>query len=182
MFWNKRQAFLLEYSGKIILIALAIGIGIRLFLLSSYSIKTSAMQPALMAGEFVLGRKAFTPERGDIVILPCPESELNSCVKRIVGLGGDRIETIDGQLKINAKEPSVWNPSISPDMPEEMAPTVVPPEHVFLLNDERRDRHDSRKWGAIPVSRLDAKATMIWMSVDWSKNRLNWGRLLQRID
>src|SRR5262249_30133734 len=48
------------------------------------------------------GRKfAFDPERGDVVVLRSPKD--GDYIKRIVGLPGDRIQMINGELHINEK-------------------------------------------------------------------------------
>jgi type IV secretory pathway protease TraF len=67
-------------------------------------------------------------------------------------------------------------------MPSEMAPVVVPPDQVFLLNDHRSDLSDSRQWGPISKFQMEAKAWRIWLSIDWEKNRLRWRRLFGHVD
>jgi signal peptidase I len=200
MFWNKQQSFLLEYSFKVLLFTLALALMVRLVFVSSFAIQTNSMSPTLKSGDFLLALKTFTPRRGDVVLLPCQDNELNTCVKRVVAIGGDRVEISKQRLSVNAI-PAVyekaeagdgvltekwgdrsWSIEISSETPEEMAPAVVPPNQVFLLNDQRSDGSDSRQWGPIPLARLEARAWLIWLSIDWSKNSVNWYRMRPSID
>jgi signal peptidase I len=48
----------------------------------------------------ILGR---APERGDIVVFRLPRDPSQTYVKRVIGLPGDRIQMIQGQLYINGK-------------------------------------------------------------------------------
>lgn len=201
MFSSRRRNFLFAYSAKVLLFVLALSLLVRFLFVSAFSIQTEAMSPTLEAGDFILAWKTFDPQRGDIVIFNCPDSG-NACIKRVVGLPGDRVEIRKQRLIVNAhvaeyeKKPSEgadvdliehwqdnsWTISVDSSMPSEMEPVVVPPEHFFLLNDHRNDVSDSRQWGPISKYQMEAKAWRIWMSIDWAKNHLNWRRLFRRID
>jgi len=201
MFSNRRQSFLFAYSTKVLLVVLTMALLIRALFVSAFVIQTEAMIPTLEAGDFILAWKTFDPHRGDIVILNCPDNG-NSCIKRVVGLPGDRVEIHKQRLIVNAHpaeyekmasdgadvnlierwQDNSWLISIDSGMPSEMAPVVVPPDQLFLLNDHRSDLSDSRQWGPVSKFQLEAKAWRIWLSIDWTKNRLNWRRLLGHID
>ena len=55
------------------------------------------------------------PERGDVVILTPPNAR-SDYIKRVIGLPGDRLEMVDGQIYINGK----------PVLRQEVAPTMIP--------------------------------------------------------
>jgi len=113
-----------------LLLAVAIALGIRAFVVEPFRIPSGSMLPTLLIGDhlfvnkFVYGPKVpFSeyrlpglrePERGDVVvfrvarnnaeILPAdrhPELPQDDFVKRIVGLPGDRIEVRGGRVYVN---------------------------------------------------------------------------------
>ena len=51
---------------------------------------------------------------------------------------------------------------------------VVPPDHVFVMGDNRDNSNDSRAWGSVPVDAIKGKALFIWLSYrNWDP--LDWG-------
>lgn len=130
-------------------------------------------------------------QRGDIVVFHHPDPPL--LVKRVVGTPGDRIRIEDGRVTVNgvvqnepyaAFEPAAANPfrdnfpatvytdpNINPDWWRQMqkltqnGELVVPPEHYFMLGDNRNHSSDSRFWGLVPRQAIVARPLVIYFSL-----------------
>jgi signal peptidase I len=122
-----------------------------------------SMQPNLYIGYRVMTEKISyrfrLPRRGDIVVAEHPGSE-KSLIKRVVGLPGEIVEVRGGRTFINRqliREPWVthWG---GPDFP----PTLVPPDHVFILGDNRANSRDSRSIGPVPLDAVRGHAWFVY--------------------
>lgn len=75
-------------------------------LFGNWSIPAESMVPTFLVGDrvhvepHILGKDAYTPKRGDVVLLQhtCGNARL---LKRVVGLPGDRVQMKKGRLYIN---------------------------------------------------------------------------------
>ena len=108
---------------KTIFYAMVIAILIRSFILQPFYIPSSSMEPNLLIGDrlFVskysygyskhsfpfspsifVGRKLYIkPKIGDVVVFKTPADNRTDYIKRLIGLPGDEIQFIDGDLHIN---------------------------------------------------------------------------------
>ena len=108
---------------KTLFYALIIAIIIRSLLLQPFYIPSSSMEPNLLVGDrlFVTkysygyskhsfpfspnifnGRMLYTsPKRGDVVVFKTPADNRTDYIKRLIGLPGDEIQFIDGNIYIN---------------------------------------------------------------------------------
>lgn len=102
------------------------------------------MAPLLLSDEVVLidrlGKYVIRPKRGDIVMFTDGAGEM--CVKRVVGLPGEQVEIVNGQVFIDScpLDESMYTDGGGADM----APVLVPEDAVFLLGDNRALVYDSR--------------------------------------
>lgn len=109
---------------KAMVLAAAIALLIRTFLLEPFNIPSASMYPALKVGDYLFVEKysygysrysfpfglagfkgrygSGRPERGDIAVFRQPRQPDIDYIKRIVGLPGDTIQMIEGRLYINS--------------------------------------------------------------------------------
>jgi signal peptidase I len=138
----------------------------RYFVAEPLRIETTSMTPTLHAGQHVLAdkvsRRNDSWKRGDVVAFRRTEHG-RVLVKRIVGLGGDTVALADGRLMVNGRQ--VAEPYAPPKLIDSVyfGPVRVPAGHVFVMGDDRRESVDSRQYGAIPTSALQARVeAVIW--------------------
>ena len=181
---------------KVILGALFIALIIRSFLFQPFYIPSSSMEPTLLIGDRIFVSK-FTygfskhsfpfspaifnerifykePEQGDLLVFKTPADNRTDYIKRLVGLPGDEIQFIAGEIFINGKkilrnkletnQVRCGKFLLEVDIYEEILPNgrkytavynkagtlqntkkfKVPKNHFFLLGDNRDCSKDSR--------------------------------------
>ena len=71
----------------------------------AFKTASGSMYPTLRFGDhFLVGKwRGFydLPKRGDMVVFPYPENPSKQFIKRVVGVGGDKVQYIGGELYIN---------------------------------------------------------------------------------
>ena len=190
---NKK--FIIENT-KTIFYALIIAIIIRSFFIQPFYIPSSSMEPNLLIGDRLFVTKysygyskhsfpfsppvfdgrlfSRTPEIGDVVVFKTPADNRTDYIKRLIGLPGDKIQFINGNLFLNNSEILKSRLStndiiycgkkIKVNTFEEILPNdkiyntvylknysfqdsdafIVPAEHYFFLGDNRDCSKDSR--------------------------------------
>jgi signal peptidase I len=145
-------------SIQVIVIALAIFIVFYLFVVSPHTIQGGSMQPNFCNSDFLLADKLtprFKPYTyGDVIVFKHDES--NDYIKRILGMGGDRMRIENGKVYRNGQlvQEAYLQPEV-PTEPEIGGPItlgqdyIVPAGHLFVLGDNRPNSKDSRNFGAI---------------------------------
>ena len=110
---------------KTVVYALLIALVIRTFLFQPFNIPSSSMEATLLVGDYLFvekfaygySRYSFpfglgpisgrvfgrVPDRGDVIVFKFPPDNSTDYIKRIIGLPGDRIQMLGGQLYINGK-------------------------------------------------------------------------------
>lgn len=134
------------------------------------------------------------PQRGDIVVFKYPIDPNIDFIKRIIALPGEEVEVRNNQVFINGKplplievgrgeENGVRKVIYEEVLPEskkhkvqfyedfpfskrDFGPVVVPPNHYFVMGDNRDNSEDSRYWGFLPKENIVGKAFVIYFSGD----------------
>ena len=152
----------------IIVGALLVAFLVKTFLIQAFYIPSGSMLPTLEEDDRVLVNKLsydlHAVHRGDIVVFESPqgEGEIKDLIKRVIALPGETIEARDGRVLINGQpiEEGYLGPGITTGPLE---PQTVPPEHVFVMGDNRGNSKDSRFFGPISESVIIGRAFVkVW--------------------
>ncbi len=140
----------------VIFVALLAAFIIRATFVQTYFIPSESMTPTLAVGDRLMVYKlAFSlgdVDRGDLVVFNRPanlgETDIKDFVKRVIGLEGEQVTAEGGAIYVDDRlldEPYLTPDTYTSDFPD----TVIPPDHVFVLGDNRPNSRDSRFFGPI---------------------------------
>jgi signal peptidase I len=142
----------------------------------------------LLVNKFVFGPAASGVERAllpigtikrrDVLVFKYPEEPSRDFIKRVIGLPGETVELREKKVYINGTaldEPYVHflSPTSGPpelhevtsfDVRERYGPVTVPPDHYFMMGDNRDNSQDSRYWGFLPRENIKGKSLVIYWS------------------
>ncbi len=106
-------------------------------------------------------------------------------IKRVIGIGGDKIEVKDKRVFINDipldESYAIHDDPFAEGFPRDnFGPFVVPYGSVFVMGDNRDRSYDSRFWGVVDMDKIEGKAFIMYWSWDsrgglWDKVR--WNRI-----
>ena len=188
-----RKSTLREYFESIV-IAVILALFIRTFVVQAFKIPTGSMEETLLIGDhllvnkFVFGPTATGAERAllpigtikrrDVLVFKYPEEPARDFIKRVIGLPGETVELRDKKVYINGTAldepyvhflsppsgPSELHEVTSFDVRERYGPVTVPPDHYFMMGDNRDNSQDSRYWGFLPRGNIKGKSLVIYWS------------------
>ncbi len=106
-------------------------------------------------------------------------------IKRVVGVGGDRIEIRNKIVYVNdipIDEPYVVHkdPEIEGAPRDDFGPFTVPRGSFFMMGDNRDQSYDSRFWGVVDMDEIKGKAFIFYWSWDANGsffNKVRWNRI-----
>jgi signal peptidase I len=143
-----------------------------------YVVPTGSMERTLLPGDHVVvDKRAYglrvpftlmkilpgeTPARGDVIVFDAPDDGTR-LIKRVVAIGGDRLEVRKGHVFVNrlpgdAQAALELRLGGGPDV----APIRVPAGHVFAMGDFRGNSRDSRFFGFVREDQIYAKAVRVY--------------------
>ena len=185
---KKKRSFWAELPGLLVM-ALAIAVVIKTFLIQPFWIPSESMLPTIQVNDRVMVNKlAFKlgePQRGDVVVFrdpaegeieeSIPEAVIRSVleaigvrtrgaddlIKRVIGLPGETIHIEDNRVFVDGV--AIDEPYLaSVNMPDD-GPFEVGPEEFFVMGDNRNFSFDSRGFGPVPMDDLIGRAfVIIW--------------------
>lgn len=170
---NTKQNSWIEW-GKSLLIALVIGMIVKMFFFTPFKVEGASMQPTLHNEDRLIVNKiamhVSSLQRGDVVIIK-KTNDPKYYVKRIIGLQKDTIKIVDGELFVNNQKQQ--EPYLNQDLLNEykeylnVEETKVPDGKVFVMGDNRLNSKDSRNGlGYIDVSDIVGKSQLVFYPLD----------------
>lgn len=152
--------FVLEVL-QIVIIAAAIILPIRYFLIQPFIVKGASMEPNFIENEYLiideLSYRLRDIGRGEIIVFEPPTGIHQYYIKRVIGLPGETVEIQDGVITIyNDEYPNGLK--IQEDYIEDYTQghqqVVLGEAEYFVLGDNRDMSLDSRRIGAIPEENI----------------------------
>lgn len=140
-------------------LAIAAAFLIKNYLIINADVPTGSMENTIMPGDRLIGnRLAYIkegPERGDVIIFHYPDNEEELYVKRVIGLPGDEVSIIDGEIFINGSSTPLQESYLKEQWVVATGPYLfdVPEDSYLVMGDNRNDSWDARYWDNTYVSR-----------------------------
>jgi signal peptidase I len=182
-----------EYFESIVT-AVVLALFIRTFIVQAFKIPTGSMENNLLIGDHLLVNKFVSGptmsrlervllpvadvRRTDVIVFKYPEEPDRDFIKRVIGLPGEMVEVREKKVYINGQalvepyahflEPvttaSEFREVTSSTVRDRYGPVTVPPNHYFVMGDNRDNSQDSRYWGFLPHDYIKGKALIIYWS------------------
>ena len=119
-----------------------------------------SMEPSFQDGDYVIVNKlAYSSgelDRGDVIVFPFPLNTEEDFIKRIIGLPGDHLKIVRGDIFLNGQR--ITEDYLLTNASGDMEEIIVPQGTVFVMGDNRNDSSDSRVWGPLQISEIIGKA------------------------
>lgn len=224
LFWEKKRLAqqkpnrIIEYSRSFFPVFVMVLL-LRSFFLEPFRIPSGSLEPTLKVGDFVAVNKFVyglrlpvwekkiipiaSPKSGDVAVFRWPPNPSYDYIKRVIGVGGDKISYHNKILSINGKEmPQKFieyttdESSDKPvakyrenlngiehdiylrtESPAEDFEVTVPAGSYFMMGDNRDDSADSRFWGFVEDKYLRGKAFLVWLSWNSKTANLRWSKI-----
>lgn len=153
-------------------LSVIIAIAAILFLYQPVKVEGTSMMPTLVDQERIFINKFIYRlglgeiERGDMIVFWFPGEPSKSYIKRVIGLPGDTIRLVRGQVMVNGQMleesyvPEDYRDQVS------MSDLTVPANEYFVLGDHRASSNDSRSWGTVPRRYVYGKAVFVYWPIE----------------
>ncbi len=191
-----------------LVIAVILALIIRAFVIQAFKIPSGSMENTLLVGDYILVNKfiygvklPFTditvvpikdPKRGDIIVFKFPKDPSKDYIKRVIAVGGDKLEIRDKKVYVNDEvQSSDFAKFVDPRIlsgptkfgqidssRDNLGPIQIPDDKLFVMGDNRDSSNDSRFWGFVDKSAVRGRAIIIYWSWDkHKKSKVRWSRL-----
>lgn len=159
---------------QIIIIAAAIIIPVRYFLVQPFYVRGASMEPTFEDREYLLideiSYRFSEPQRGDVVVFRYPRDKTEFFIKRVIGLPGDTVEIKNGKVTVTndahtggvvLEEEYILQPAT-----QGTEHVTLNPNEYFVLGDNRSASLDSRSFGPIKDEHIVGKVWLRGLPID----------------
>jgi signal peptidase I len=181
-----------RYLAGVALLVLAVVLGrfvrgyVLLPLVEAFIQPTKGMAPTINPGDRFLAHKRLAPHRWDLIVFHPPVHPNEVFVQRVVGLPGEKVEIVGGEVRINdvprtrpgGTQPYLGRVGVGNNGCEGH-PIVLGPDEYYMLGDNTTISYDSRWWtvsapghqlGAVPASDVvGVVTTLYWPLARWRR-------------
>lgn len=199
---TRRIAAWLYREALPLLLVLALLVVARASFANHYHVPSGSMQPTLQLGDRVLVHMSAyglripftrhvlvargTPQPGEVAVFASPVDGTR-LIKRVVAVGGDKVQLLDGRLAINGRvlaadaagDAEHFGSRLARlDLADGGGPDIisatVPDGHVLVLGDHRGRSADGRWFGFVEADAIYGRAIAVY----WRRGQgLGWTRL-----
>ncbi len=156
-----------------VVVIILLAVGLRTFVFQAYEIPSGSMEDTIETGDLVFAEKVSyyfsSPSQGDIVTFDDPLQDSRVLIKRVIAVGGQTIDLIDGQVYVDGvmlDEPYTEGKRTDPLMPPAginiSYPYTVPEGQLWVMGDNRTNSQDSRYFGSVDASTVTSKAVLTY--------------------
>ena len=92
-----------------------------------------------------------------------------SYIKRVIALPGEHVKIYNNKVFINnelLEEPYLQKDVLTTSLDGPFTDIVVPQDCVFVMGDNREKSTDSRRFGCIPISKIESKVWIRFWPLD----------------
>ena len=200
-----KKGGLLRDTVIVLIVALLLSVLTRTLLVQAFYVPSGSMLPTLQLQDRILASKLTggDVQRGDVVVFADPGGWLpaavpeggiggalrtgltwvgllpsdadDNLVKRVIGLGGDRVVCCDkGRIEVNGSP--LVEPYLAPGGTDQVRfDVVVPADRMFVMGDNRAHSEDSRfhlgvDSGTVPLADVVGPViAVVWPAANWQR-------------
>lgn len=172
--WRRSAKPLWLECGLLFAVAFASTFGLRALVIEARFVPSGSMKPTFEEGDRLLVEKLsrpWSPKPGEVVVFRPPARAVEAAgplIKRVVAVGGQRVEVKDGRLYVDDRPQSEpYAERITYPNPDwaalGMPGGVVPAGHFLPLGDHRNASLDGHAFGAVPNGHLIGRPLLrVW--------------------
>lgn len=159
----------LREIAETIILTLVIFLLIRT-VVQNFRVEGMSMEPNFHDGQFLLINKLAYKlgdlERGDVIVFRYPRDPSRDFIKRVIGLPGETVEIINGQVYINGELLGI--DYHTNEAGYNSGAVTLGPDDIFVLGDNRPNSSDSHSWGTLPRDLIIGRVVLsYWPPDEW---------------